>query len=541
MNATRDDVAAHHADRVPVRRRGLLQYQRFCVLDVHRGPCYDVPMQTRSPLRVPCARMNHHLDNMAEFMLMLPALMWVANWIIWPISLPLCLGMVYIYLYHCRERMAYAAKDRDDAGSRNITVMGIAVCLAVAAGITFLNGFDGRIMQTPDFQVRNAVYGELISSPWPLILDDGSFVTYAIQYWIPPALLASYLPEWKTPILQGWFFIGLLVIWLQLLKYMAWRKTLLLAVCLLLASPISFFLYPELSVLNVIPNVISDCTCTYHFYVMGMLMITLYLSQHTSYRQLLFAATLLFVCAPLTAAFFAPLMLWRTWQVLRGDGQESVLQGMRRLLSLPEFYVCLGLIGCQFAYSSSSTGAYVSYPWVEMAGKVDIVGIVYKIVMAVLLIAVPALVAYRITGEKILIYSGCFSSMCVLVCITGDGHINELLFKSSTAYCFFLIFCLVKHIHRPVAGSYLLLILCFSLLPMWHYCFETKQLNEAIRHGFAVRQENIVDPWGSRMYRPNERFYERLVSHGVNMPWLFQRSDCIGKKTKDESSPQPEN
>lgn len=382
------------------------------------------------------------------------------------------------------------------------------------------------MLQAGDFIVRNAVYGELISSPWPLILEDGSFVVYAIQFWLPPALIASHLPEWKTPILQCWFFVGLLLIQLQLVKLLGWKRALLFMVCLMAIWPLSNNYIDRVTLLNIIPSAIQDSTATYHFYILGSSMIVLMLSPQTTYPRLLFYSALLFVSAPLTAAFFAPVILWNTWKVIKESPQ---LKGIITILKMPELYVGIGIVGCQLVFSSSATGAYLSLSAIEQSTRMSLEENALTITLSILLTFVPALLAYFITKEKFLLYVGGFSSACVLICITGDGIINELLFKTSTAYCFFLSYFLVKHFRQPAAQTYALLLVCLSIPSLWWFFFNAKQINQAIKCGFEAKAENIVDPSKGNLHQLEPAFCDKLISLQIKFPLLFQRHELINK------------
>ena len=483
-------------------------------------------MQNALPAHTPYSWLNRHLDDLTELLLLLPALLWTANWLILPVALPLCLGMAWMYIRHWRQRRTYFTKSPGTEPASRLSPPGIIICILIAAGITFLNGFDGRLPQTPDFIVRNAVYGELIHSPWPLILEDGSFVIYAIQYWIPPALLASCLPEWKTPILEAWFFTGLLVVWLQLLKLLGWKRLIIFTIGILVTAPPTFILKNEVSDLNILPPAIYDCTSIYHFYVLFMLAAALFLQHRTTYPELLFCAALLFVSAPLTAAFFAPLLLWRTIQHIK-EAPPGTASSVLSMLKLPELTVGIVLVLCQIIFSSSATGAYISTSWAEMASDNPPEVIIYRTILSLLLTLTPPLLAFAITKEKLLIYTGIFCSACTLICITGEGQVNELLYKSSAAYCFFLIFYLARHCCNTAALANLALLASFSLPVFWHFLIDLKAIPRGLQSGFEVRQTNIVDPWQGRMYQPRENFYERLVSHDLKCPWLFRRSEDI--------------
>ena len=79
-------------------------------------------------------------------------------------------------------------------------------CLLLA----FLCGFTGHFQQHADFTIRNAIYGQLIAEPWPLVMPDGHHFIYYLGHWLPPACAASFCPAAYAPwLLTGWTFLGL--------------------------------------------------------------------------------------------------------------------------------------------------------------------------------------------------------------------------------------------------------------------------------------------------------------------------------------------
>lgn len=87
--------------------------------------------------------LERHLDDLTELYLLLPVLLWVANWIAWPLALPLCLGLAWVYVRHFRKRRAECSLPPFNGVFRHLNLTGIIISILIAAGITFLNGFDG--------------------------------------------------------------------------------------------------------------------------------------------------------------------------------------------------------------------------------------------------------------------------------------------------------------------------------------------------------------------------------------------------------------
>lgn len=179
------------------------------------------------------------LDIWTELYLVLPVFLWVANWLVWPVAVPVILGMLFVVLKHIglQSRLGDDICEKEYGG-----FFSFGFCLLVAACITFMVGFDGRLRQFDDFIVRNAIYGELITAEWPPITQDAQYVIYNLQFWLPPALISSWCPEAKTIILQLWHWGGMGLFTLQLFRILGGKRLLVFLCCLMMIIPLTWSL-----------------------------------------------------------------------------------------------------------------------------------------------------------------------------------------------------------------------------------------------------------------------------------------------------------
>lgn len=466
--------------------------------------------------------------TLAEAYLFLPVIMWVAAWFIWPISVPVCAGLLWVFIKHASER----GGGGQEAGLHPVKVSGFVICVLLAAAYTFITGFDGRLNQAWDFVVRNAIYDELVQNPWPLIKDQGYFVVYSLQYWLPPAWLASWFPAAQVQILQLWYFIGILLVMLLMLQHLGGKRLLLFNVFLVLISPLCFVTHVTHPI-SWIPSIASDCTNTFHFFVLTMLMLALYVRDSMPFRQLLFCSALLFVSAPLSSLFFAPLMLWRAWGEMRDSGGALHVS---RLFKLPELWlgglpVLLGVI-----IYSSGTGAYFSNIFASLNDSFD--GRPYEIgqnfVIPLSLMLASPYVIFLITKERFMLYLMSYGTFFMLITVTGDNTINEALYKFSTAYGFFIAYFLLKHIRNRQIQCVAVFLILVSYPMTRPILVSNKRMREAVESGFAVQESNIRKEWKGTLYHPGDINAEKLSSTHFSYKWMIRHGELLEKRAESE-------
>lgn len=84
------------------------------------------------------------------------------------------------------------SKDRDFKKTHMVMPKKTLVIIGIISFVwCFLAGQGGFIHQSSDHVIRNAIFQDLISKPWPVIYRDGSMLSYYIAHWMPSALLGK--------------------------------------------------------------------------------------------------------------------------------------------------------------------------------------------------------------------------------------------------------------------------------------------------------------------------------------------------------------
>lgn len=104
--------------------------------------------------------------------------------------------------------------------------------IAVVAVWAFLGGIGGYIWQNRwDHMFRNAVFMDLVASPWPVVNGDDMLVYY-LGFWLPPALVAKAAGSLAVGWAAQWLYaVGglLLALWLtfDVVGKVRWRIVML--------------------------------------------------------------------------------------------------------------------------------------------------------------------------------------------------------------------------------------------------------------------------------------------------------------------------
>lgn len=121
----------------------------------------------------------------------LPAVLLAWAWCRWYIALPLAALLTAA----CAMEVRRGALLRlfAPAGGRVLCTWALGIFLAAA--FMLLSGWGGLAGQTSDHVYRNAIFSELIRSPWPVYLPDGRALSYNFSYWLPAALAGKWVGE----------------------------------------------------------------------------------------------------------------------------------------------------------------------------------------------------------------------------------------------------------------------------------------------------------------------------------------------------------
>lgn len=121
----------------------------------------------------------------------LPAALLAWTWCRWYVALPTALLLAWACVREARRGAWREALLPIDGRFLRAWVPG----LLLAAAFMLLSGWGGFAGQTSDHVYRNAIFSELIRSPWPVYLPDGRALSYNFSFWLPPALAGKWFGE----------------------------------------------------------------------------------------------------------------------------------------------------------------------------------------------------------------------------------------------------------------------------------------------------------------------------------------------------------
>lgn len=135
------------------------------------------------------------IDIAACIYLLFPLILFICGWLqIW-VSLPLASLIVYSFFRLYSSSYSYSIK-------QYINYKEIIPTLTIFLSYIFLTGITGNWAQHSDFYVRNDIFWDLTSKPWPPELPDGKYFIYYFQSYLPAALFGGMF---------GWHAAG----WIQ--------------------------------------------------------------------------------------------------------------------------------------------------------------------------------------------------------------------------------------------------------------------------------------------------------------------------------------
>ena len=144
--------------------------------------------------------------------LLIPCVLFILGWMKLIFAIPFALLLVAAAWICCRNIVkqwnpAYRSCvfSRRDCLLLLLTLCGLLVFVD-------LYGLTGHVKQAADLSVRNAIYAELINSPWPIYSNRGEYFIYYHAFWLPPALLAKMISGSIADIvLSLWVYVTLVI------------------------------------------------------------------------------------------------------------------------------------------------------------------------------------------------------------------------------------------------------------------------------------------------------------------------------------------
>lgn len=148
--------------------------------------------------------------------MLLPALLFISGWVAaLPAGIFFCLGIFLIYSQtrHVRGTLRLG---------KNLRYGTLAGALFLLFLWILLSGIGGCWYQNSDFAFRNAMIGDLINRPWPVIFPDGNIFNYYFSSFLPAAFCGKFGGEplgQKLMAVWSWTGIALCFLWfLEALK-----------------------------------------------------------------------------------------------------------------------------------------------------------------------------------------------------------------------------------------------------------------------------------------------------------------------------------
>lgn len=392
---------------------------------------------------------NSCLLLLALLYLLIPNILFVWGWVRAEYALPLILGLCVTVLFVWQRTV----KSHPFAGGgipltgRNL--IQIALIALVALGFTELMGLHGHSYQHCDFFVRNPIYDKLVNSPWPLFSVTGDYFVYYHAFWLPPALLSSYVSDFISPmtVLFVWCYMGIFLFLLMAYARLG-SKTFIFIAILFLFESFSFmydvkdmqknfgteWLFRDCCNYRVCLNFVFNQLCnTYNHAIPSAVCLMLLFGRMIPVKYYPVPAALICSMSPMVALALVPFF------------SMVYLNAIRRRkdwpLHLPTLCcACLVfIVGAYMSAQGSAGGASkIAWMWGEMPPvqlpNPDFEHASFRIVLTLIVFTTTLLPLYFLTLPKMR-KTIAFASVCLtltLICFLWVGRTNnELLFKGS--------------------------------------------------------------------------------------------------------------
>lgn len=379
--------------------------------------------------------------------------------------------------------------------------------LAEWSGITAL--FDQHIL---DFQQRNAVYGNLCSKDWPLILPDGRFVSYYMAQFLPPAYLSKifgmdYAPTFLMLWTAGGLFLGFSLLWYHCRRIGSYIVALLIV--LFVGDPVAF-LKPLSELMGTLIGVqlhmnssyfslFSQVTTTINHTPPVFLAAVMMLSKGADLRTAPLLNVLLLPISIFGAMGMLPFSLYR----ILGSGKSGVslrqsLLILRKLAGTHETYLALLLtFVCALYYMSSESTIAVTFAFFVTFGKpvfYIFVKTFLHIGLYLLMIGVPFfLIRRKCRG---LILTTLIAVVLVSFFYICGGGPNELCFKGALPSSVAIACLWQKAFQDSRFGSIYVSAVIAAFVVLNFINFRDRVAD------FGYKREHIRDAFNGHLYHP---------------------------------------
>lgn len=128
-----------------------------------------------------------------------PALLLMATWFRPPVAI-LAIGSLLYALAPLRQMQV-----------ARIGWWRVAACLALGMLFAAFSGTSPLVESIPSFDLQKHrwIYYDLVSNPWPVFYEDGTYLRYCLALYVIPAALAKLMPLLGTAIFVAWIGLGI--------------------------------------------------------------------------------------------------------------------------------------------------------------------------------------------------------------------------------------------------------------------------------------------------------------------------------------------
>lgn len=435
-------------------------------------------------------------------------LLFLGGWVTSILAYPL--GAILIGCCYNSWKLISTIPSKSSNPLIHITLFGILAFLC-----SFFTGLTGHFPQhILDLAQRNAVYGNLCQSDWPIVLPDGRYFVYYFAAFLPPALISKLTGyEYAPVILMLWnalaLFIAFSLIYFRTSKAsIAWLG--ILIICFLSdPTPLLRIFSPGIKALLGIQvnmgaqahNLLSSIQATIN-HTPGILLITTILFNKRIHHSLLpiLGAT----CLSISVFGAISILPFLTYRYLKAHEQQSFQQTL--LHAVRSFFcswtgICsLFIVSITLLYHKCSNGDIIICPMFFVTHGLPIPYIIAKNIVHTFLIVGTCILPLIWLRKQ---YKGFFwlllsSLLFVNFIFIGNGGPNELAFKGNTAL---LIISAFGWMHTLEHGPRL--YKCFAwllLIPLIFWNTHTIIIPRIKNYGKT--EQNINNPFNGHLYHP---------------------------------------
>ena len=419
-------------------------------------------------------------------------------------------------------------------------LLAFPIYLFIAIVLVFLISFDGRLMQTSDWIVRNPMYQQLCWADWPIYFPDGHHFVYTYTYLIPPALLSKIVGLTHSVFcIQVWVGLGLLLIMLLLHQKLGFKKSIFCIAFLFIFSNVMGIAWisrlAHFLIENDILNVAEDqIACgfaytyrppqllmlfqTYHFFIPTTLFLTMWYTRSISVYHLIFLSAMMAIQAPLCAIAFFPILLFCLFDGERGLRIRNFFNHFK-LESIISSLIASILVLFFIIYLKTNNITQVSTVFKYL--QPGILSVFIPIVIISLLVnTIIPLLLLRHCKKKWFLWV--FFTICIIsifLYIGAPYNNNEALLKMCIVINFIFTILLfnraiellnVKHsngICRYERLIFVVFVLCATLGFLRPIYLKVKDFD----FSFQPREKNMLLQLGNTIYHPTCHYYKQFI------------------------------